>query len=69
LVVLDEKSKKCILDLEALRGVHYAIKSERALSTAEKNALWQEIVAALNRRQCVPTEIGDELIKGEWVIS
>jgi len=69
MVVLDEKSKKCILDLEALRGVHAAVRLERGLSTAEKNALWQEIVAALNRRQCVPTEMGDELIKGDWVIS
>jgi len=68
LVVLDETSKACILDTEALRAVRAAVRMDPALSTAEKNALWQDIVAALNRHKCVPNELAEELIKGAWRI-
>jgi len=66
--VQERLSKKCVVDLEALQGVQAAVKAEKTLDTAEKNVLWQEIVAALNRRQCVSNQLADELIKGKWRI-
>jgi len=65
---MGEEFKKCIIDVESLRGIHAAVKMEKALDTTQKNVLWQEIVAALNRRKCVSSELADELIKGEWRI-
>lgn len=76
MVVLDEKGKlitqiaeKCIIDTESLKAVHAAVKLEMSLDVTHKNVLWQDVVAALNRRGCVSNELAEELIKDEWRIS
>jgi len=66
--VAERLDKKCVIDIESLKAIHEQIKAEKVLVVAEKNVLWQEVVAALNRRQCVSNELADELIKGEWRI-
>jgi len=65
---VEDGLSKCVVDTESLKGVHYAIGAEKGLGTSAKNALWQEVVAALNRRKCVSNELADELIKDEWRI-
>jgi len=68
LKTIEDRVYRCIIDIESLRAVHGQIKAEKGLDTSAKNVLWQEIVAALNRRKCVSNELADELIKGEWRI-
>jgi len=51
---------------EAIEGIRVGLQLNRQVDVTDRNVIWQEIVAALNRRGCVSNFRAGKLVEEGW---
>jgi len=57
---------RCVMSDEAIDGIRVGLQLNRQVDVVDRNVIWQEIVAALNRRDCVSNWKAGKLVDEGW---